>query len=166
MFLINTNTPQTLDLFLSTGLSSYFYSVLSPLGSSDHNLITVTCSASFPPSIHKITVLYRTDTQMADPLLWNSIEIFLERSFALLRVILLCVQIEESHIVEGTEAYILYNADFLAPLKYLNHCLMVNAQTTSASLIRPWRRGSNHFPLLTARFSYARNNAKSTLRSV
>ena len=44
----HSHTPQTLDLFLSTDLSPYSYSILCPLGSSDHNLIYVSCSASIP----------------------------------------------------------------------------------------------------------------------
>ena len=38
------DTPNILDLFLTSNTSAYFVKLFSPLGSSDHNLISVTCS--------------------------------------------------------------------------------------------------------------------------
>ena len=49
----HAQTPQTLDLFLSTDISSYSYSISAPLGSSDHNLISVCCPALPPSPIRK-----------------------------------------------------------------------------------------------------------------
>ncbi len=44
------DTPNILDLFLTTNPSAYFVELFSPLGSSDHNLISVSCPiAPVPP---------------------------------------------------------------------------------------------------------------------
>ena len=44
------DTPNILDLFLTSNPSSYSVKLFSPLGSSDHNLISVSCSFSPVPS--------------------------------------------------------------------------------------------------------------------
>ena len=44
------DTPNILDLFLTSNPSSYSVKLFSPLGSSDHNLISLTClTAPVPP---------------------------------------------------------------------------------------------------------------------
>ena len=47
----HNHQPNILDLFLTSNLSQYSYKVLPPLGSSDHNLISVKCNWAPPPPI-------------------------------------------------------------------------------------------------------------------
>ena len=44
-----------LDLFFTSNPSNYSYSISAPLGSSDHKLISVSCSFSSPPPIPSTT---------------------------------------------------------------------------------------------------------------
>ena len=49
------HASNTLDLFFTSNPSHYSYSISAPLGSSDHNLISVSCSFSSPPPLPSTT---------------------------------------------------------------------------------------------------------------
>ena len=49
------HASNTLDLFFTSNPTHYSYSISAPLGSSDHNLISVSCSFSSPPPLPSTT---------------------------------------------------------------------------------------------------------------
>ncbi|MPC63473.1 hypothetical protein E2C01_057572 [Portunus trituberculatus] len=106
------DTPNILDLFLTSNPSAYAVSLLSPLGSSDHNLITVSCPISpIPPqNPPKQRCLWRFASaswgdlrRYYDDFPWN------DYFFCVRDPSSLCAERKTEVIVSGMEAYILHS---------------------------------------------------------
>ena len=54
------DTPNILDLFFTSNPPNYSYSIQPPIGSSDHNLVAVSCSFAHPPPLPPPNAVFGT----------------------------------------------------------------------------------------------------------
>ena len=161
----HSHTPQTLDLFLSTDLSPYSYSILCPLGSSDHNLITVSCSASLPSPLQKNPRRF-WHYRSAD---WSSLKEFYSEfpwedfCFASDDTSVCADRVTEV-IMAGIEAYIpssIYHTPKGSQPWFDDRCSEAISQRDTA--FKAWQQSPSE--ISHSCYISARNNAKSVLRS-
>ena len=157
------HTANILDLFFTSNPLNYSYSISSPLGSSDHNLITITSTYAAPPPIPSTTRrLWHWDRAQRDDLRQFILDFpWGDYCFCSRDPSLVTTRITEV-LVEGMEVYVPFSLKTFSPSKpWFDHACSRAIQARE----RAYQTYLESRSLLTFRaFQAARNRCKNILR--